>query len=42
MTDGVHGTTGVVDVDVDVTCSSGTYVRALARDLGAASASAVT
>jgi tRNA pseudouridine55 synthase len=27
---------GVVDVDVDVTCSSGTYVRALARDLGAA------
>ncbi|WP_435150681.1 tRNA pseudouridine(55) synthase TruB [Micromonospora aurantiaca (nom. illeg.)] len=26
----------VVDVDVDVTCSSGTYVRALARDAGAA------
>jgi tRNA pseudouridine55 synthase len=26
----------VVDVDVDVTVSSGTYVRALARDLGAA------
>jgi len=26
----------VVDVDVEVTCSSGTYVRALARDLGAA------
>ncbi|MGO1974346.1 MAG: tRNA pseudouridine(55) synthase TruB [Propionibacteriaceae bacterium] len=26
----------VVDVDVSVTCSSGTYVRALARDLGAA------
>lgn len=25
-----------VDVDVDVECSSGTYVRALARDLGAA------
>jgi tRNA pseudouridine55 synthase len=25
-----------VDVDVDVTCSTGTYVRALARDLGAA------
>jgi tRNA pseudouridine55 synthase len=25
----------VLDVDVDVTCSSGTYVRALARDLGA-------
>lgn len=27
---------GVLDVDVVVTCSSGTYVRALARDLGAA------
>ncbi len=27
---------GVIDVDVEVTCSSGTYVRALARDLGAA------
>lgn len=26
----------VVDVDVEVTCSSGTYVRALARDLGQA------
>ncbi|MFN8169453.1 MAG: tRNA pseudouridine(55) synthase TruB [Candidatus Nanopelagicales bacterium] len=26
---------GVVDVDVAVVCSSGTYVRALARDLGA-------
>jgi len=26
----------LVDVDVTVTCSSGTYVRALARDLGAA------
>jgi tRNA pseudouridine55 synthase len=26
----------VVDVDVEVVCSSGTYVRALARDLGAA------
>ena len=26
----------VLDVDVDVTCSSGTYIRALARDLGAA------
>ncbi|GIG38474.1 tRNA pseudouridine synthase B [Cellulomonas phragmiteti] len=25
-----------LDVDVEVTCSSGTYVRALARDLGAA------
>ena len=29
-------TRGVVDVDVVVDCSSGTYVRALARDLGAA------
>jgi tRNA pseudouridine55 synthase len=28
--------TAVVDVDVDVECSSGTYIRALARDLGAA------
>lgn len=27
---------GVVDLDVEVECSSGTYVRALARDLGAA------
>lgn len=27
---------GFVDVDVEVDCSSGTYVRALARDLGAA------
>lgn len=26
----------VVDVDVDVDCSSGTYIRALARDVGAA------
>ncbi|GAB2807603.1 tRNA pseudouridine(55) synthase TruB [Actinocorallia aurea] len=26
---------GFVDVDVSVTCSSGTYIRALARDLGA-------
>jgi tRNA pseudouridine55 synthase len=25
----------VVDVDVDVTCSSGTYIRAIARDVGA-------
>lgn len=30
------GGVGVLDVDVEVTCSSGTYVRALARDLGAA------
>jgi len=29
-------TPDVFDVDVDVECSSGTYVRALARDLGAA------
>ena len=27
---------GVIDLDVDVDCSSGTYIRALARDLGAA------
>ena len=27
---------GVLDVDVSVRCSSGTYVRALARDVGAA------
>ncbi|MDT5135267.1 MAG: tRNA pseudouridine55 synthase [Mycobacterium sp.] len=27
---------GVVDLDVEVDCSSGTYVRALARDVGAA------
>jgi tRNA pseudouridine55 synthase len=26
----------VIDVDVDVACSTGTYVRAIARDLGAA------
>jgi tRNA pseudouridine55 synthase len=30
------GEAGAVDVDVQVVCSSGTYVRALARDLGAA------
>jgi tRNA pseudouridine55 synthase len=29
-----HG--DLVDVDIDVTCSSGTYIRAIARDLGAA------
>ena len=29
-------TPDVVDVDVDVTCSSGTYIRAIARDLGVA------
>ncbi len=27
---------GVLDVDVDVACTSGTYVRAIARDLGVA------
>jgi tRNA pseudouridine55 synthase len=27
---------GVVDVDVEVDCSSGTYIRALARDIGTA------
>lgn len=26
---------GAIDIDVTVTCSSGTYIRALARDLGA-------
>ncbi len=33
---GLHRDVGVLDVDVRVTCSSGTYVRALARDLGSA------
>jgi tRNA pseudouridine55 synthase len=28
--------TDLVDVDIDVTCSSGTYIRAIARDLGRA------
>jgi tRNA pseudouridine55 synthase len=32
--DGVEEGLPVVDLDVTVTCSSGTYVRALARDLG--------
>lgn len=32
---GVIDGTAVIDVDVTVTCSSGTYIRALARDLGA-------
>jgi tRNA pseudouridine55 synthase len=31
-----EGGTAVTDVDVVVACSSGTYIRALARDLGAA------
>jgi tRNA pseudouridine55 synthase len=30
----VRRTGGFVDVDVDVDCSSGTYIRALARDVG--------
>ncbi len=30
------GDCGVLDLDVEVDCSTGTYVRALARDLGAA------
>lgn len=32
----VHLGEGVLDLDVEVNCSTGTYVRALARDLGAA------
>jgi tRNA pseudouridine55 synthase len=32
---GAHRSPGVIDLDVVVECSSGTYVRALARDLGA-------
>ncbi|MET0417435.1 MAG: tRNA pseudouridine(55) synthase TruB [Actinoplanes sp.] len=27
---------GVIDVDIEVTCTSGTYIRAIARDLGVA------
>ena len=37
---GADGDTPVLDVDVEVICSSGTYVRALARDLGASLGSA--
>ncbi len=33
---------GLVDVDVEVDCSSGTYIRALARDVGAYSESVGT
>jgi tRNA pseudouridine55 synthase len=33
--DAAGGATEVVDLDVTVVCSSGTYIRALARDLGA-------
>jgi tRNA pseudouridine55 synthase len=32
----VRRSTDLVDVDVEVDCSSGTYIRALARDVGAA------
>ncbi len=32
----IHRTGGFVDVDVEVDCSSGTYIRSLARDLGEA------
>jgi tRNA pseudouridine55 synthase len=32
----VAGDRAVIDVDIDVTCTSGTYIRAIARDLGAA------
>jgi tRNA pseudouridine55 synthase len=35
-----HEGVPVLDVDVDVVCSSGTYIRALARDLGASLGSA--
>jgi tRNA pseudouridine55 synthase len=31
----IEGVDGVIDVDVEVDCSSGTYIRALARDVGA-------
>jgi tRNA pseudouridine55 synthase len=34
--DAIRPDADVLDVDVHVTCSSGTYIRALARDLGAA------
>ncbi|WP_433307784.1 tRNA pseudouridine(55) synthase TruB [Actinoplanes sp. CA-030573] len=33
---GIRKAGEVVDVDIDVDCSSGTYIRAIARDLGAA------
>jgi tRNA pseudouridine55 synthase len=32
----INGADGAIDVDVEVDCSSGTYIRALARDAGAA------
>jgi tRNA pseudouridine55 synthase len=31
----VRGAAGLIDLDVSVRCSSGTYIRAIARDLGA-------
>jgi tRNA pseudouridine55 synthase len=37
---GQHEGVPVLDVDVEVVCSSGTYIRALARDLGASLGSA--
>ena len=33
---GIRRTPGAIDIDVTVDCSSGTYIRALARDIGAA------
>src|SRR5437016_9474004 len=33
---GIRRSNDVIDVDVSVACSSGTYIRALARDLGGA------
>lgn len=33
---GMRPDDGILDVDLDVECSSGTYIRAIARDLGAA------
>ena len=34
--DGIRPATDVLDLDVRITCSSGTYIRGIARDLGAA------
>ncbi|NDK90912.1 tRNA pseudouridine(55) synthase TruB [Gordonia desulfuricans] len=33
--DGSDGSGGFIDIDVEVDCSAGTYIRSLARDLGA-------
>jgi tRNA pseudouridine55 synthase len=33
---GIRRTPGAIDIDVTIDCSSGTYIRALARDIGAA------